>query len=265
MNAVPNTQAKDSSRAIPEALLFQSAECEDSRSSSLRHFERLASVGAMTCNIAHEIKNALVGTRTFVELLAKENPNSELAALAKSELERIHKLVSDVLRFAAQTNGEERKRTDRKGFVQLNELLKHAVGLLEHTAKTRDIRFELSFDLAHDLLAGDFDQLKQALLNVLLNAIEASCLGGIIRVRTRVAGAAGHTALIAIQDSGAGIRDQDIERVFEPFFTTKAGGTGLGLSITRQIIEEHQGKIEVSSEAGQGTTFTFLLPLCGNS
>ncbi len=263
MNAVPNTQAKDligpgglHRNTLPMA---RRDEVEKPLTCDLppdrrRHFERLASVGALTCSIAHEIKNALVGTRTFVELLAKQNPNCELAELAKTELERIQSLVTDVLRFAARP-----AQTSR--VVRLNDVLGQTVTLVRHPAKDKQVAIETNFALTRDSLAGDGDQLKQAFLNVLLNAIEASPPASIIQVRTAAANRGTKTAAVTIQDSGPGIRPQDTERIFEPFFSTKAGGTGLGLSITRQIIEEHRGSIEVRSQLGHGTTFMILLPL----
>lgn len=265
MNVVPNTQAKDligpsalqrntlplARREGPEKPLT----C-DLSPDRMRHFERLASVGALTCSIAHEIKNALVGTRTFVELLAKQNPDCELAELAKTELERIQSLVTDVLRFAARP-----AQTSR--LVHLNQVLGQTVALVRHPAKEKQVAIETSFALTQDSLAGDCDQLKQAFLNVLLNAIDASPAQSVVRVRNAPANRNGKMAAVTIQDSGPGIRPQDRERVFEPFYSTKPGGTGLGLSITRQIIEEHRGSIELRSQAGQGTTVTIFLPFGG--
>jgi two-component system, NtrC family, sensor histidine kinase AtoS len=218
----------------------------------LQHLERLASVGMLSSNVAHEIKNALVGVKTFVELLAREHPDSELATLAAAEVVRIQSLVSSLLQIGRTPQQEWR-------MVRLHRLIDEVISLLRQSIRAKRLKIERQFHRGSDAALGNRDELKQAMLNLLLNAIDASDTDGTIQVRTR-ATASGMLA-IAVQDFGTGIRPENLQRLFEPFFTTKADGTGLGLSITKRILTAHGGAIEVSSMPGQGSTFTLSLPL----
>ena len=261
MNALPNAAVMDDGGQVspPIAATFpiptagQDLACTDLADTDdrMRHLERLANVGMLTGTAAHEIKNALVGVKTFVDLLACQHPDCELAALAASEVSRIQGLVGSLLHAAARP--EKHCAT-----VRLHEVLRHVITLVQQPLRSKRLTLETAFTCGPDTVAGSADQFKQAFLNVVLNAIEASLEGGVIQVRTRVDDA---TLTIAIQDFGAGIRPENLRRLFEPFFTTKAEGTGLGLNITRRIIREHGGTIEVSSMPHEGATFAFTLPL----
>ncbi len=217
-----------------------------------QHLERLAELGMRSGSIAHEIKNALVGVKMFVDLLARQNPEAELAPVAAREVARIQRLVSEMLHVA----GKPKRET---GALSLHAVLEETIAVLQEPLREKRVRLETVFHRGNDVIEGNFDELKQAFLNVLLNAVDASTKGGVVELRTWIRQRG--VLSVAIQDFGAGIRADHLQRLFEPFFTTKTTGTGLGLSITKRIICEHQGTIEVASMPDEGTTFTLHLPL----
>ena len=230
----------------------------------LEQLDRLANIGTLAASMAHEIKNALVAGKTFVDLLLENNQNSELVEIVRREMSRIDAIVSRMLKFAGSA---------RPAFseIRLHEVLEHSLRLVQHQLEGKLITLSHSFQAAPDLLKGDDYQLQQAFVNLFLNAHEAMGPNGTLSVATELCSpdarsakrgdSIGGTQLrIAIKDTGAGIAPENMARVFEPFFTTKPKGTGLGLAITRRIILEHRGAISVESRPGQGTTFQILLP-----
>lgn len=250
MNATASVMASTRREpASPLLPIFRAAPATEER---LRHLERLASLGMLASNVAHEIKNALVGVKTFVELFAREHPDSELAALAAAEVVRIQSLVSSMLQIGAMPQKEWQT-------VCLRGLVDEVISLLQQPIRAKHLTVEPHFHRGADSACGNRDELKQGLINVLLNAIDASYDGGTIQVRTRATGRG--KVSIAIQDFGVGIGPENLTRLCEPFFSTKAEGTGLGLSITKRILAAHGGTIDVSSMPGEGSTFTLSLPL----
>src|ERR1041385_7100268 len=232
---------------------------------NFRRLDRLASLGTLSASMAHEIKNALVAVKTFIDLLLEKNQDAELGEVVRHEMSRLDLIVGHMLKFAAPPQPAFQ-------LVRLHDVLDHSLRLAQHRFGSKTITFEREFNASPDELSGDDHQIEQALVNLLLNAVEAIGPEGTLTVRTDVASAAnGALELregdsrrylrLRITDTGAGIAPEDLPHVFEPFFTTKANGTGLGLAVTRRIIEEHNGSIEVESESGKGTTFTILLPV----
>jgi two-component system sensor histidine kinase HydH len=231
---------------------------------NLWHFDRLANLGTLSASMAHEIKNALVAGKTFVDLLLEKHRDAELADVVRREMGRIDAIVSRMLNFV----GPARPRFSE---VRVHEVLEHSLRLVQPQLKGKFISLNRSFQAATDRVHGDDQQLQQAFVNLFLNALEVMGNNGMLTVITEILPPtastaerkhlAGHGQLgVTIQDSGPGILPEDLARVFEPFFTTKSSGTGLGLPITRQIIEEHRGGISVESEPNQGTTFRITLP-----
>jgi PAS domain S-box-containing protein len=229
----------------------------------MRQFDRLASIGTLSANMAHEIKNALVAVKTFVDLLLQKDPKAELAETVNREVRRIDSIVSQMLRFAGPAR-------PTFGTIRLHEVLEHSLRLIQHQLEEKKIALQCSFAAAADLVNGDDYQLEQAFINLFFNAVEAMEPGGSLSVSTdhgpaRASGSEDRTAppqlRITIQDTGAGVLAEHLGRLFEPFFTTKPKGTGLGLPITRRIIEEHGGSISVQSELHRGTAFAVILPL----
>ncbi len=231
---------------------------------NMRQLDRLASIGTLSASMAHEIKNALVAVRTFVDLLLSKNQEAELAELVSRELRRIDSIVSQMLRFAGPA---------RPTFaaVHLHEILDQSLRLIQHQLEGRKISLERAFQAAPETIKGDDYQLEQAFVNLFFNAIEAMGPSGILTVKTAVlpgqtqpAGGDNSPApsvQVWITDTGMGIAPENLDRLFEPFFTTKPNGTGLGLAIARRIIQEHRGTIHVESRLNGGTTFRVSFPL----
>ena len=230
----------------------------------IQQLDRLASVGTLAAGIAHEIKNALVAGKTFVDLLLEKHQDAELVEIVRREMGRIDALVSRMRRFAG---------SDRPAFreVGLHDILDHSLRFIQPQLEGKLISVNRSFLASPDVLHGDDYQLQQAFVNLLLNASEAMGPNGSLSVATKIipvgdscaslpAAAKSAHLQLTIQDNGIGISPEDMPRLFEPFFTTKPNGTGLGLLITRRIIQEHRGAITVESELDRGTSFQIILP-----
>lgn len=220
---------------------------------NLRQVDRLASVGALSASMAHEIKNAIVAVRAFVDLLVEENKSSELASMVGREMRRIDSIVSQMLRVAGPAK-------PTLGPIHLHSLLDHALHLVGHQLEAKQLKSRRQFRATSDLLKGDEYQLQQAFLNLFFNAIEAMKPGGQLSVSTETV-ARPRALRVQVSDTGAGIPAENIDRLFDAFFTTKQNGTGLGLPITRRIVEEHNGTIRVESQPDKGSTFQVTLPL----
>jgi signal transduction histidine kinase len=227
---------------------------------SLRRLDRLASAGTLSAGMAHEIRNALVAVKTFVDLLLEKNKEEELAVIVSQEMQRMVAMVSQILKFAVPAHPV-------LAALSVHKILDRTLLLAQHRVEGRQIAFERTFQAETDVLNGDVHQLEQAFVNLLLNGVEAINVSGTLAVTTELL--PGEEAgprrwmRIRISDSGAGISQENMSRLYEPFFTTKQNGTGLGLAVTRRIIEEHNGTIQVESHAGKGTTFTVMLPMKG--
>ena len=233
--------------------------------SKTSRLQRLATVGTLSAGVTHEIKNALVAIKTYVDLLLEKEPDVESALLVRREVGRIDSLTSQLLSFA----GPARPVFSR---VRVHDLLKDAVRLVRHPLQQRGVEEVLLLEAAGDEVNADAKQLEQAFLNLLLNAVEAMAEGGRLVVRTELVvatemvskfepGRRDTQLQVEVKDSGPGIPEGIVDRLFTPFLTTKPGGTGLGLAITQRIVREHHGRISVETKPGVGTTFRVLLPL----
>ena len=226
---------------------------------NLRKLDRLASIGMLSASMAHEIKNAMVAVKTFVDLLIKKNQDTSLAEIVGREMSRIDSIVSQMLRFAGPAR-------PTFGVIHLHPIIEQSLNLVQHHLEGRRISLNSSFRAEPDMLRGDAYQLEQAFLNLFFNALDAMGAHGELNVATEFVPAGGPdnpqapVLRIAVRDTGVGIPPENLERLFDPFFTTKPHGTGLGLPITRRIVQEHRGVITVASELNNGTTFTLLLP-----
>ena len=224
---------------------------------SMMQQEKLASIGRLSAGVAHEINNPLTTILTTSMLLQEETPPedpiyAELETIAKETL-RCRKIVTNLLDFARQTQPDKKEHN-------LNDVVKESLSLVKKQAAFKDVSVEQ--DLASHLpgVPVDKGQIQQALINLVLNAIEATEAGGYVRVLTRHV-PENHNIHISVSDNGEGIAENDLVKIFDPFFTTKDDGSGLGLAITHGIVEQHNGSIGAESRPGQGTTFTIKLPL----
>jgi signal transduction histidine kinase len=231
----------------------------------MQRLDRLASIGTLAASMAHEIKNAMVAIKTFVDELVQRNRDAELSGLASRELRRVDAIVSQMLRFAGPG-----KPTFSP--ISLHRVLDHSLRLMQPQIESKRVRLRRSF-LAHpDVVNGDGYQIEQVFLNLFLNALAAMEPEGLLSVSTEIVRSAPHgdelreespepMFQVTVTDTGPGIAPEVLARLFEPFFTTKPQGTGLGLAITRRIVTEHRGKISVESEPDRGATFRVMLPL----
>lgn len=220
--------------------------------------DRLATLGTLSADMAHEIKNALVPVKTFVDLLLEKHHDEELAGIVSREMRRLDTIMRQMLRFGA-------KERSTHGPVCLHAVLEHSLRMVQHQLAGKFISLHRAFNATPDAVQGNDHQLEQVFVNLLLNAVEASGQNGSLTVATDLVAAASPRSgppqvRITVADTGMGIAPENLDRLFEPFFTTKHHGTGLGLPITRRIVHEHQGHITVHSEPNKGTTFSVLLP-----
>ena len=230
---------------------------------SIERLDRLATAGTLAAGMAHEIKNALVAVKTFVELLLEKNKDTELAEIVGREMSRVNAIVRQLLKFGSSSRPE---RTP----VRLHDVLEHSLRMVQHQLDGKLISLNRSFRATSDTVQGDNQQLEQVFVNLFLNAVDATGANGSLTVETEFVAEAQAAAApqmmgqphvrITVADTGAGISPENLAQMFEPFFTTKNHGTGLGLPITRRIVQEHQGLITVESQPNKGTTFSIVLP-----
>jgi signal transduction histidine kinase/DNA-binding NarL/FixJ family response regulator len=228
--------------------------------------DRLGTVGTLAAGVAHEINNPLVSIQTFLSLAPSKRAEADeefwgpYHNLALSELERIRGLVATMSRLA-RGGGEHAQRAP----CDLPTVCEEALRLLAHEACEAGVRLEIRVDADTPKVDAVREQLHQVLINLLLNAIQATPEGG--RVQLRVFGEAveAQSAYVEVRDSGCGIDPAHMEQIFDPFFTTKGPdqGTGLGLMICHHIVTDHGGSIEVESEPGAGSVFRVRLPAHG--
>ncbi len=226
--------------------------------------ERLVSLGTMAAGIAHEINNPLAIIGESAGWLNTIMKKPELSSLPHREsfelaLEKIEKSVDRARRITHQLLGFVRKDDSVVKETNLKELIEEVCQLAAREAADRKVRLETEWAGSTWLLWCDPNQLRQVLLNLVNNAIQASDAGGAVTIRS---GENRDFLSIAVQDRGHGIPKENLQRIFEPFFTTKppGKGTGLGLYISRGILEKMAGRIELESTLGQGSTFTVTVP-----
>jgi signal transduction histidine kinase len=246
--------AAQASIALENARLYREMQ---QTQTLLRRTDRLSSLGSLTANLAHEIRNPLATIRTFLDLFPQRYRDKEFRGeflkLTSSELDRISTLVTQLLSFARPAKPDVKKG-------DINQVLEDIIQLVTVEAKKRHVTIDTNLQEIHQALL-DADQMKQVFLNIFLNAFEAIKNRGRISVTSRDIKKNGMAYVqVEISDSGQGIPEKILEHIFDPFFTTKKKGGGLGLSISHQIVQEHNGFIEVESRAKKGTTFTITIP-----
>lgn len=221
------------------------------------HSEKLAVIGQLAGSLAHEINNPLQAIQSGLGLAIAELDSGNTGSVyddlvvIQTELERIQAIFRQMLDFNRPVQSVHEP-------LDLNTICEGVRVLLRKRLQENHIELHLKLDPSLPPTCGDSNQIKQVLINLILNAAEAmSPIGGSIIARTKSTGQAAH---ICVEDSGSGIRPDYLQHLFEPFFTTKTRGLGLGLAISREIIQQHRGEIIVQSEAGQGTQITVILP-----
>jgi len=236
-------------------LRENSAEIERLHRTQMSRAEHLATLGEVATGLAHEIRNPLAGIAGVIEIIGRDLPeNSPARPVVKDvrqEIARINHILTDLL-HTARPHHPQISKSD------LNTTVEHAVMLSRQQAITKSVeivfrKHPIPLEAEHDS-----NQIHQVLLNLLLNALQATEGNGKVTV---VLWRDGEFAVIEVADNGRGIAPEDLPNIFRPFYTTKGEGTGLGLSLAHRIVEDHHGTIKVVSAINQGTTFSIRLPL----
>jgi signal transduction histidine kinase len=234
----------------------------------LRHADRLTTVGKLASGLAHELGTPLNVVAGRARMIAEEEVASageavECARIIVAQADRMTGIVRQLLDFARRRGGERHP-------TNLSELTAQAAALLRPLAAKRGVAIEVA--PVGPPIRGNMDptQIQQAVMNLLMNAVQASTNGQAVRLAARAeegtnprTGLRSRHAVLEVADEGAGIPPENLEQIFDPFFTTKApgDGTGLGLSVAHGIAEDHGGWIDAESHAGRGSCFRIWLPL----
>jgi signal transduction histidine kinase len=238
-----------------QQLYVSREEVERQHRNQMSRAECLATVGELATGRAHEIRNLLAGIAGVIEIVGSDPSvsSSSRAALKDlgAEVVQITRILTDLL-HAARPHPPEIRSSD------LNKTVEHAVALARQQAPSVSVRIELQKDPRLPNVEHDSGQIYQVVLNLLLNAVQAIDGEGTIRVEISLMKG---DAAISVVDTGGGIGPEHLANIFRPFYTTKGNGTGLGLSMARRTVEDHHGRIEVSSEVGKGARFLVVLPL----
>jgi signal transduction histidine kinase len=223
----------------------------------LRRADRLSAVGQLAASLAHEIRNPLgsiEGAVDIVERSGDENRRREFLGIIKTEARRLNGLLTNLLDFA-------RPRSPQIRPTEIEAIVRTVLDLTAHNAQQHGIVLTPYVAVGLPQVECDAEQIVQVLLNLTLNAIQASPTGSQISIS---ANRSEDMILMRVSDEGSGIPDADLDKIFDPFYTTKEGGTGLGLAISHQILAQHRGGIAVERNSGKGMTFTITLPIRQN-
>jgi two-component system sensor histidine kinase HydH len=215
----------------------------------------LAQLGTLSAVLAHEVRNPLSGIKGYAQLLEESLDDKQMGQYANqvvTEAMRLEELVNDLLAYAQPS-------ITRVEPVDLHFVVDQAIDLLAKRFAEENVQLVCRHDGWPHVL-GDVDRLQQLLLNLFLNALQATPAGGVVTVSIRHQGS---YMELAVSDTGKGIDPQDLPHIFEPFFTRRARGTGLGLAICKKFIEDMNGTVKVTSIPGQGSTFTLNLAVAG--
>jgi PAS domain S-box-containing protein len=223
----------------------------------LSESDKLAAVGTLAASIAHEVNNPLEAIKNSLFLLQGDNDEpsrNRFLDIAFKEMERVSHIIRQMLGFARRSGGVE--------WLDINRLLEETLALVGNKLQHSGIRVVRDFEPDLPDVHAFPDQLRQVLLNLILNAQQSIERAGRITIKTfRYDGAVQPAVRIEISDTGRGIGEDDLKRIFEPFFTTRKDGTGLGLWVTQNIIRQHGGRLDVKSTVSRGTTFQITLPI----
>lgn len=221
----------------------------------LKQSEKLAAIGGLAAGVAHEIRNPLAGISGSVEMLSQTTQGDDDKKLMKiilKEIDRLNNLITEFLDYAKPPKNP----TDP---CDLGLILKDVLANIEQNANLRkDVKMSVDID-SNAMIKGYADKLKQAFLNIIINAFQAmdKTLHPELDISLKKIN---QQWCLRIKDTGSGMSEQTVKRIFEPFYTTKSKGTGLGLAVTHKIIESHHATIHVRSQVGQGTEFEFYFP-----
>jgi signal transduction histidine kinase len=247
----------DADRSMGTMVLLKDLESIKTLRSLLSYSAKLAALGRLTSGVAHEVKNPLNAMTIHLELL-KERLGASAEAVQEnlevigSEIKRLDRAVQGFIKFM-------RPQELALAAVDLNALLRGLEALLHPEWEAAGVRFVEDLDPELHSITADEELLRQAFLNILLNACQAMPKGGTVRVATALD--QGEYVRVTIADEGIGIPAETLDKIFSLYYTTRPGGSGIGLSMVYRIVQLHDGSIDVSSQVGKGTTFLVRLPL----
>jgi signal transduction histidine kinase len=253
-NALMVQELKAFSEQMEKKIQKTTADLKKAEAQLIRS-EKLAALGQLAAGIAHEIRNPLTSINILIHSMTENLPSGssrgEDLRVVEEEIHRINEIVDQFLKFAKPAPPLLEK-------TEIETLFDETLQLLRLQIQKREISVRKEFLPLPPALI-DSEQMKQVILNLFLNSIQAMPRGGCLDLRGQTSGD-DHWIQLTIQDSGIGIPPEDMDKLFDPFFTRKEGGMGLGLSIAHRIIDQHHGKIDVESSPEKGTTFTLWLP-----
>jgi signal transduction histidine kinase len=257
-NAVMYQELKEFSHQMEEKIQRTTADLRKTEAQLIRS-EKLAALGQLAAGIAHEIRNPLTSINILIHSLREKPSNEEQQEqhredlrVIEEEIHRINEIVDQFLRFARPAPPLLKK-------ADVLSLFEETLQLLKPQIEKNRIEVKKEFQSLPPTVL-DREQMKQVILNLLLNALQAMPGGGRLGLAGQVL-EDNRWIQLSIQDTGIGIPPDDMNRLFDPFFSTKEGGLGLGLSIAHRIIDQHRGKIQLESTPGQGTLLTLWLPI----
>ncbi len=236
----------------------------ESKQQQLIQSEKLAAIGKVMAGIAHEINNPLNNISLTAEVMLEdmENMSEEERRQMINDIlvqsERARDIVHHLLQFSRMKKSAIREKVD------LAELVENTLALLKNELRITHTKIKTTIEKGAGIIYGNTNQLQQVLVNIILNAIQATGEGGNIEIWLKV-DRDKNKACLSVRDNGPGIQREVLKHILEPFYTTKKDGTGLGLSVSYGIIKEHKGDIHIDSKMGKGTTVTIELPLTGNN
>jgi signal transduction histidine kinase len=215
---------------------------------------RMSALGHMSAGLAHEIRNPLAGIDGAASILRQQTQNNERSTefldIIQKEVLRLDRLVTNFLGFA-------RPRPPEAQSVSVRPLVQSVVDVIRQTAARHNVDFFIDIPESLTPLRGDAEQIKQVLLNLLLNSVQAMPDGGSVTIAACLQN---REIVVRVSDTGRGILPSDVDFIYDPFFTTKATGTGLGLPTAYQIIQQHGGELKMEKSDSSGTSFEFTLP-----
>ncbi|MBE0129145.1 two-component system sensor histidine kinase AtoS [Citrobacter amalonaticus] len=240
---------------IGALVIFSDLTARKETQRRLAQTERLATLGELMAGVAHEVRNPLTAIRGYVQIIRQQTSlpvHQEYLSVVLKEIDSINRVIQQLLNFS-------RPRQSQWQQVLLNSLIEETLILVQTSGVQARIAFNVEQDKGLPAIVADRELLKQVILNILINAVQAISARGEIRIRTWQYSATQQAVMI--EDNGCGIDIALQKKIFDPFFTTKASGTGLGLALSQRIINAHQGDIRVASIPGCGATFTLILPV----
>jgi two-component system sensor histidine kinase HydH len=221
----------------------------------LKRADRLSAIGQLSASLAHEIRNPLASIEGATKIVERpetsEEMRNEFLGIIRKESRRLNRLLTNLLDFS-------RPRRPEFQFVDVGTLLDSVITLAGHTAQQGGVELVKQLAGPAPAVESDPEQLKQVLLNLTINALQAMPEGGRIELS---AGEREGSIVIAVRDQGQGIPTDELDRVFDPFYTTKETGTGLGLAVAHQIVTQHGGTLRAERNPDRGMTFSVTLPL----